>query len=99
MTKSHISSSKAVVSALTISFIAMLKLGAPTTQGQVYITGGNPVVPPPDPGYFSVDFFTSYEDAPAILPDTTTITVSKGPDQNVTIPWQIKEPWFSHAFG
>ena len=60
----------------------------------VYITGVTPV-----PDFFSVPFYTPWEDAVAVLPPTTTITVSKGKPISVTLDWNTTYPWFRFAYG
>lgn len=79
--------------------VTCLCLSSLAAYGDVYITGVNPVVPPPDPGYFSVPFLTPYNDALATLPPTTTINVSEGGPITVNLSWATTVPYFPYAYG
>jgi polyhydroxybutyrate depolymerase len=81
------------------AMVTCLCLSSLAAYGQVYITGVNPVVPPPVPGYFSVPFLTPYNNALAILPPTTTITVTEGGPIAVNLNWGTTVPYLPYAYG
>lgn len=91
MCKTKMLFSTAMVACLLLASFAAY--GA-ADNDEVYITGVTPV-----PGFFSVPFLTPWENALAVLPQTTTISLSNGSTASVTLSWATVVPYFPYAFG
>jgi polyhydroxybutyrate depolymerase len=79
---------------ITCLFLSSLVSVIKANNGPVYITGVTPV-----PSFFKVPFLTPWNDALAVLPQTTTITLSNDSVVPVTLNWATVVPYLPYAYG